>query len=87
MGLNAPFKLPLTVVGSGHLFFVQDADGKQVSNRHWHRSEAEAAMERLEREARVTRRACLKCRAPFLSEGPHNRMCKECRRLSPPVPV
>ncbi len=24
-------------------------------------------------------RPCLTCRAPFMSEGPGNRMCKDCR--------
>lgn len=24
-------------------------------------------------------RACLKCRGSFLSEGPHNRICKPCK--------
>lgn len=27
-----------------------------------------------------SRRACLCCGAPFWSEGPHNRLCGECRR-------
>lgn len=26
-------------------------------------------------------RPCLRCRAPFRSEGPHNRLCGECRRI------
>lgn len=27
-------------------------------------------------------RPCLRCRAPFRSEGPHHRMCASCRALS-----
>lgn len=27
-------------------------------------------------------RPCLCCRAPFRSEGPHNRMCPKCRTVS-----
>lgn len=30
-----------------------------------------------------SRRACLCCGAPFWSEGPHNRLCGECRRREP----
>lgn len=26
---------------------------------------------------------CLKCRNPFESEGPHNRLCESCRHVSP----
>lgn len=29
-------------------------------------------------------RACMTCTKPFLSEGPHNRMCGSCRQLSQP---
>lgn len=34
----------------------------------------------IERLARVRARACLCCRATFLSEGPHNRLCVDCTR-------
>lgn len=27
-----------------------------------------------------TERACMACTRPFPSEGPHNRLCKDCRR-------
>ncbi len=30
----------------------------------------------------ATERPCLRCRQPFLSEGPGNRMCGECRTVS-----
>jgi len=29
----------------------------------------------------LQRRVCLRCDGPFLSEGPHNRLCKRCREL------
>ena len=29
--------------------------------------------------SQVTRRSCLGCRGPFMSDGPHNRLCKSCR--------
>ena len=30
----------------------------------------------------LRRRACLRCRDPFASEGPHHRMCSRCRSQS-----
>jgi len=46
------------------------------------RSHAETRMEAIEQERRMKRRPCLCCSAPFLSEGPHNRLCKGCRGRS-----
>lgn len=37
------------------------------------------ALERRQRAARRKNRTCLTCQSPFLSEGPHNRMCTPCR--------
>lgn len=31
-----------------------------------------------------SRRPCLTCGAPFVSEGPHNRMCEDCRHRATP---
>ncbi|MFV0409776.1 MAG: hypothetical protein ACK5LJ_08825 [Paracoccus sp. (in: a-proteobacteria)] len=36
--------------------------------------------DKLERQARRKRRACLSCGTQFTSEGPHHRMCGRCRR-------
>lgn len=47
-----------------------------VSNRWW----AEEKRDALERDARRKLRSCLRCRDPFLSEGPHHRMCIRCRQ-------
>lgn len=55
-------------------------DGKRrVAGTFSSRHLAEAARERLEREARRRVRPCLCCGAPFESEGAHHRMCKGCR--------
>ena len=27
----------------------------------------------------ATKRTCIRCRTPFLSQGPHHRMCDRCR--------
>ena len=40
---------------------------------------AEMKREKLERAARRKRRPCITCGKPFLSEGPHHRMCAPCR--------
>ena len=85
MGKNTPFKAPFKVLGTGCSFAIVDAGGTQIGRVNGKRDDAEFAMERIEQEARIKRRACLTCEAPFLSEGPHNRMCKEFRRLSQPV--
>lgn len=37
------------------------------------------------KRSRERRRACLRCGTPFLSEGPHNRMCKACRKKADPL--
>lgn len=41
------------------------------------RSESKAA----QGQRTLQRRVCLRCDGPFLSEGPHNRLCKRCREL------
>lgn len=40
---------------------------------------AQGAATRLEKDARKRKRSCMCCDELFLSEGPHNRMCKDCR--------
>ena len=68
----------LSVRTSGGRFYVEK-DGWTVSGPHSTKFLAEAALERLEREARCKTRPCITCRKPFRSEGPHNRMCDLCR--------
>ena len=36
------------------------------------------------RQASGTERPCITCRRPFLSEGPHHRMCDACRETAEP---
>lgn len=43
-----------------------------------HRDLARAAREK------ASRRPCLRCTQPFLSEGPHHRLCERCRGQSVP---
>jgi len=33
------------------------------------------------------RRACLRCDQPFLSEGPHHRLCERCRQALAAMPT
>ena len=72
--------LPLSVVClARRTYAVMDATGRVVSQEYWDDERAEAAMNRIIRAARVVTRPCLCCRASFVSEGPHNRMCTSCR--------
>lgn len=46
---------------------------------------AENKADALNHEAKKKKRPCLRCRAPFMSEGPHNRLCPSCRTGSDPL--
>lgn len=64
--------------------------GRQVSKLMSSQYLAEAALDRLEREARHGKpriRPCLGCGRDFRSEGKHNRLCKGCRARSQSVAV
>ena len=41
------------------------------------------------RRTRMKRRHCLRCDRPFLSEGPHHRLCQPCREFlaAAPTPI
>lgn len=41
-----------------------------------------ARLERLQRQARIKRRPCLRCGATFTSEGAHNRLCNSCQQYA-----
>ena len=58
---------------------VEAATGK-VMARYDRRDIAQAAATRRNRQVNRKRRPCLACRQPFMSEGPHNRLCTACRR-------
>jgi tRNA(Ile2) C34 agmatinyltransferase TiaS len=70
-----------SVEGSNRHFFVTvgvvNAEGPFVQ-----RDAALDAKDRLERLARAKERACMTCRVTFMSEGPHNRRCTDCRKSS-----
>lgn len=34
-----------------------------------------------EERAHIVTRPCLRCRMPFASEGPHNRLCYQCNHV------
>lgn len=46
---------------------------------------AQSRCDAMNDDGRKTRRPCITCRTPFLSEGPHNRMCPGCRTGSQPT--
>ena len=52
---------------------------EQVSGMRYDRVSVELRCEELARAARRKRRPCITCGKPFLSDGPHHRMCKGCR--------
>lgn len=41
------------------------------------------------RRTKLKRRACLRCDRVFLSEGPHHRLCQDCREFlaASPTPM
>ena len=53
---------------------------KRVSGVFNERWEAECRRDAMIRRAERRRRACLRCGGAFESDGPHHRMCVECRR-------
>lgn len=57
-------------------------DGVRVSCNFTDRGRAEDIAEKLRRKAAQTKRKCLSCSTVFVSDGPHNRMCDRCRRLT-----
>ena len=57
-------------------------DGEKVYGAVHAKWRAEEQREKLERDARKKERSCMTCRQPFMSEGPHNRMCGTCRQRS-----
>lgn len=67
-------------------------DGKWWVNRGGERVAGPLPSRAAAEEARATieakaRRRCMCCAQPFVSEGPHNRLCPHCRRKSQPVSV
>jgi len=77
---------PLTVkiVGVHYAVF---RGKKRVSQRFTRHAAADARrLEMAEADARAgrsKRRPCMTCKKPFLSEGPHHRMCGRCRAHGP----
>lgn len=67
-----------TVQGSGTSFFVL-RDGKIVQGPFTSAGRAEDVRDELIRVAKRRPRACLTCKAEFISDGAHNRMCDPCR--------
>lgn len=68
---------------AGRGYFVRDPDGKRVS--HFDRDQSKIEIIRAARQEahdaakKRKERPCLGCQRMFLSEGIHNRLCKDCR--------
>lgn len=67
------------IVHHARAYHVFDGE-KCVSRAFPSRAHAEEAMIDLRRAAQRRKRACISCTATFISDGPHHRMCKDCRR-------
>lgn len=80
---HASFRTEL-IQGKGYV--VLDPKGGRAGGISPFRIQAEQLRDRLQREAdaKVKRgpRACLCCRATFVSEGIHHRLCNGCRARS-----
>ena len=52
-------------------------------------NEVEAMLDTVSRgnKPKTTARACMTCRAEFMREGPHHRMCAACRHASAAIPA
>jgi hypothetical protein len=64
-------------------YAVVSESGQVVSTCHHSQAQAQIACDgkiaAWQRAAKVTVRACMRCRSDFESEGIHNRMCSRCR--------
>lgn len=74
----------LTVEREGYGWVVR-RDGEKVYGAVSARWRAEDALERMQREARLKERPCIRCSETFMSEGPHHRMCTACRAFASDV--
>lgn len=77
---------PYQVRRSGYGWAVFDCQTRaKVSDQVSSRLVAQNRCDVMNRDARKTRRPCITCRTPFISEGAHNRMCPSCRHGSQPT--
>ncbi len=60
-------------------WLVCHLDGMKVAGPFGQRALAERHRDKLENRQACTERPCISCRTPFMSEGPHHRMCPVCR--------
>lgn len=66
------------IVKRGYLYQVT-VDGQDYKLPTRDLTRAEGRIDTLKRQAKVKIRKCMTCRASFVSEGIHNRMCSPCR--------
>ena len=67
-----------TVTGKDGRYFVR-RDGNFAFGPFPTKELADATRARIVAKNRSRTRACISCGDPFVSEGPHNRMCDPCR--------
>lgn len=68
----------LRVEGSGDCWAIFRGD--ELVRVTAHHDRALDQIETLLRRNRMKPRSCLACTRPFMSEGPHNRLCGSCRK-------
>ena len=84
--LHSPSPGPHTVSKPARSpWVIADADGVVRANAN-DKDRADEIREKLDRWSRYKKRSCIRvngegdrCGAVFMSEGPHNRMCPNCR--------
>lgn len=70
---------PLKIVHDQFGYYVRR--GNETLHGPSCQERAYAARDRIEKAGRTKTRRCMTCQTPFLSEGPHNRMCQSCRKI------
>jgi hypothetical protein len=60
-------------------YAVVGPDGTVLTSGWGDQLQAIIRMEKLEAEAKLVTRPCITCRTDMRSEGPHHRMCDDCR--------
>ena len=66
------------VVGQHGRYMILD-NGEQIAGPYTYKWRAEQVSDQLEAKARRSVRRCISCSASFESDGPHHRMCDNCR--------
>lgn len=67
-----------SIEGSGTHYYIMK-NGAEVMGPFGSHGRAQDVRDELIRKERMRERPCITCGIKFMSEGPHNRMCDDCR--------